>query len=88
MFITSLKQTQVELVEELQKCMSSGSSGGSGDGSNKERVPPAVRVDENSHQLGVPPAPPTLQRQITSGSNDAIDFLLDKVMGADYLRGR
>jgi hypothetical protein len=34
------------------------------------------------------PAPPKLQRQLTAGSSAAVDYLLDKVTGADYQRGR
>ena len=92
MRIISLKQAQAEMVGELEKREnSSGSGSGGGSSSNKEHVPPAtarVSIDEVNHQLSVPPAPPTLQRQITPGSTDAIDFLLDKVTGADYIRGR
>jgi hypothetical protein len=90
MRIISLKQAQAEMVGELEKRENSSGSGGGGS-SSKEHIPPAtarVSIDEVNHQLSVPPAPPTLQRQITPGSTDAIDFLLDKVMGADYIRGR
>ena len=90
MLITSLEQAQAEMVEELENREATGDSGrgGGGGGSNKEYVPPAIKCDDCNDQLSVPPAPPTLQRQITPGSTDAIDFLLDKVMGADYHRGR
>jgi len=91
MLITSLEQAQAEMVEELKNRETTGDSGrggGGGGGSNKEHVPPAIKCDDCNDQLSVPPAPPTLQRQITPGSTDAIDFLLDKVMGADYHRGR